>query len=361
MRVSLLTLHRVRNYGSVLQSLATQNLLRQLGHDVTVIDYWRPDLLDSAGDYFARSRWARYPFMRIPFRIAKGKWLRRNREVFNSFVESHLSLTRERYYSIDDLARLPSADIYIVGSDQVWNEHYNRGSSDPFFLAFAPPSARKVSFSSSFGTHELPSATENLARLHLPHFEAISVRESHALKVLKDLGLESQHTLDPTLAIGPEFWESFATVDSIGSPGILTYQLNPSDNFDRTVRSLEAKFGLRSTRIDIRHAGRSTRSRRVQPKISDWVGLFRGASHVVTDSFHGVAFSLIFERPFTVILPPTHADRISSLLEVLGLERRVSNGVSDLDDDPIDWDKVSYLLQSMRLDSQQFLRRATCG
>ncbi|TFV84145.1 polysaccharide pyruvyl transferase family protein [Microbacterium sp. dk485] len=358
-KVSLITLHRVKNYGSVLQAFATQELLRQTGAQVEVVDYWRPDLADGVDDYFDRSRWARYPFMRLPFRALKSRWVKRNRIVFNDFIEESFSLSGTRYMSPIELERNPPvADVFCVGSDQVWNGDYNVGGSMPFFLTFAPASARRISFSSSFGRSNLDDATSALARAELPKFAAVSVRERSGVEMLAEMGVESTHTLDPVLAVNPCFWRDFATAPKDNSRRLVVYQLNQSPQFDAVVARAEKKLGVQATRIDIRGSRPSSRHRVTQPTLREWVSLFRHSEYVITDSFHGTAFSLIFNVPFSVVLPGTYGDRLRSVLEVAGLaDRLVSDGVS-CDSSAINWSLVNSRLDAARGASREYLDRA---
>ncbi|WP_160297657.1 polysaccharide pyruvyl transferase family protein [Demequina salsinemoris] len=350
----------MKNYGSVLQSYATQRLIEELGYECEFVDYWRPDLLDSVDDYFQKSRWSSYPLLRIPFRVVRARWVERNHAVFNGFVDDFLNVSPNSYYNAQELLdNPPIADMYCVGSDQIWNSEYNAGGTAPFFATFAPNGAKRLSFSSSFGKHDALPESRALAVAELPSFSAVSVREAAGVEVLKSLGVRATHTLDPTLVLEPDAWSQFCARAVSPRPSKpLVYQLNRGAEFDRVVKEVEHESRAVATRLDISSAFPVLRASVHQPTVPNWVALFRDASHVVTDSFHGVAFALIFNKPMTVVLPPTYGDRLLSILELAGLQDRVVPRGEAPNFRAIDWSEVNRRVDASRLDSREFLRRA---
>ena len=359
LRVSLLTLHRVKNYGSVLQTFASQHMLRSLGHDVIVTDYWRPDLTDSIDDIATRMGWSS-PLRRRIYKMVWSKWATRNRIVFNDFLEANIVLTGRSYVGYEELvADPPDADLYVVGSDQVWNDDYNVGGSEPYFLAHVPQGAPRFAFSSSFGKAELSTREQDLVQRELRKFRAISVRETSAVEILAGFGIEAEPVADPILAVDPRAWDEIAPPEATTENYVLAYCLNPGREFDRVLQEVAASLGIRSKRIALKTRRPSTNRYVVQPTVYEFVNLFRNARHVVTDSFHGTVFSLVFNRPFTIVLPPKYGERILSILRYLRLEDRVvSSGVLPLLAE-VDWTDVNKGIDEYRLATRTFLARVT--
>lgn len=359
-KISVITLHRVKNYGSVLQAFATQRVLEDLGYEVEFADYWRPDLRDMFDDVVSRSNWNGGSVRRSVYRAAWGHYIDRNRKVFNGFVERHLNLSLRSYYSLDDLQEHPpQADVYCVGSDQVWNDDYNVGGSEPFFLEYAPESSTKIALSSSIGKTEISEQEGALVRRHLPSFTAISVRERSSVDLLEAEGIRAEHVLDPTLMINSRHWGEISEVRSDAGRYLLVYQLNKGAEFEALIRNISRDLGLTPVRLSVKSLARwRTRGRVVQPTVEEYVSLFRNAGHVVTDSFHGTAFSINFNTPFTSFLPPKYGERIESVLEMTGLQRRLATSSTDYDVTPFDWNPVNDQLEGARKRTQDFVESA---
>ena len=181
MRAALVTLHNVRNYGSVLQTLATQRLIERAGAQCSVVDFRREGIGDDAASYFAGSRYARVPLAPQVYSAFRERDARRRSLVFRDFIKRRVRVTSGHYGSFDDLKRFPvdDYDVYCVGSDQVWNIEYNRDNR-PFYLSFLPREARRFSFASSIGMNALPEDEERRARKALSRFSGLSVREARA-------------------------------------------------------------------------------------------------------------------------------------------------------------------------------------
>jgi len=357
-KVALLTLHRVKNYGSVLQTLATQELLKGLGWNVEVTDYWRPDLTDSIDEIAERMGWGS-PVRRRVYRLVWGRWATRNRDVFTGFLNAEVTLSPRSYVGYEELKTDPPvADAYVVGSDQVWNDDYNVGGSEPFFLAHAPSGAPRVAFASSFGKPELNDAERDLVRAHLNRFTAVSVREMSAVGLLAAHGVEATPVADPTLAVSPDLWARVAGSPVVSDPYVLVYRLNASAEFSRVVKSVAASLGVPAKRIALKTRRKSNATRVVQPSVYEFVSLFRQATHVVTDSFHGTVFSLVFRRPFTVVLPPKYGERLRSILSIVGLEDRIVAAGAPPRLDDINWEPVDISLREYRESTHAFLARA---
>ena len=225
--VAMLTLHNVRNYGSVLQAFATQRLIENAGAQCTVIDFRRQGIGDDAASYLSGSRYSRIPLAPRIYAAVRGRDARRRSLVFRDFIARRVHLTSEHYGCFEDLDRIPfqEYEAYCVGSDQVWNIDYNRDNR-PFYLSFLPDGARRFSFSSSIGMVAFPKSEEGRAKEALSLFSGLSVREARAYEYLTSLGLQAEQHVDPTLALPDDYWNRIASAPIVDRPYIAVYQLN---------------------------------------------------------------------------------------------------------------------------------------
>nr|WP_311153672.1 polysaccharide pyruvyl transferase family protein [uncultured Actinomyces sp.] len=342
--VAVLTLHNVRNYGSVLQAFATQELLKEVGARCTVIDFRREGIGDDAASYFAGSRYSNVPLASQAYRVVRGRDARRRSLVFRDFLARRINLTGRHYSSFEELRHFPFDDYnaYCVGSDQVWNIEYNRDNR-PFYLSFLPEGCPRFSFSSSIGLARLPRGEEERAREALSLFDGLSVREVRAYEYLMSLGLRVDQHVDPTLALSPEYWCRTASPPVVAGSYVLVYQLNRNPLLVSAAARLARRTGLPVVRIDYWPTARMPSAKSyITPSVEDFLGLIRNASFVVTDSFHGIAFSHIFETQFAAVPPPRYSGRIMSVLNLLGTDRNLVLSVEQVDDIALSWGVLSF-------------------
>ncbi|UOE44310.1 polysaccharide pyruvyl transferase family protein [Agromyces larvae] len=321
--VNTITRHFTRNYGSFLQTLATQEILRRAGATPRFIDYRQSNVDDTGWSIASRSTVPRFGQVATAlYASVRHSNARHMGRVFESSIQENLTLTRDVYRSIGDLRasdEFDAASAYCVGSDQVWNVIHTHDNG-PYYLEFAPPGAHKFSISSSLGMQRLPSAEEDRLIHALSTFRGVSVREQQTAEYLAELGIAAQSHVDPTLGVSRSFWNEFAGGgDDVQSPYLLVYQLNRGPVFPLVVEALSKKLGLPVVRVEYWSQHRRGSGRKiVLPAARDFVRLFRDASFVVTDSFHGTAFSTIFDRDFVVVPPPRFDGRIRSFLSLTG-------------------------------------------
>ncbi len=360
MKVSLITRHAAINYGSLLQTIATQRSIESLGHECAVIDYIRADedvwtiektLLASKPEWSGSSfKRFLYLVMRQPPSVIAGKRFRAERE-------RYLSLTH-RYSSYDELVGdPPEADVYMTGSDQVWGPVAG-GVYDPaYMLGFASGGARKVAYAASFGKNHLDADAARVMREHLALYDAIAVREDIAVEQLREWGIPSEQVLDPTLLLGADEWralsrESGDSSDGGGLPYVLIYQIHNDRLLSSYAERAAEHLGLPLVRVSpyLHQISRSGKLRYL-PSAGRFIDLLANASCLITDSFHGTAFAISFNVPFVEVLPDTGTTgRAMSLLRMTGLQNRV---LSDPDDvalacDPVDFGEANRVLAEQR-------------
>lgn len=371
-KVALITLHTVSNYGSCLQTYATQRLIESLGREVEVVDYYRADNLPEYAVEKAfqgrrmrslRGLWEKAPWLKRAASVPMGAIVARQRRPFEEFRSSHLNLTR-MYRSADEL-RLepPEADVYCTGSDQVWNSVWNNGFEAPYYLDFAPEGKPRIAFAASIGREEVDEWEKPLMREALSRYKAISMRESSGVDVLRGLGFgDAKLVLDPTLMLGRDEWAGVARMPrGVKRPYLLVYQLNKSKEFVGYVEAMAARYGLDVVKVSygVYDVMRSAKTL-IAPSVEEFVGLFLNASYVVTDSFHATAYSLNFGVPFTAIAPERFSTRIASVLALTGTEDRMLADMSDtaMYERPVDFGRAQGALGAMRAESLSFLKGA---
>ena len=179
-KIDVITLHAVKNYGSVLQTFATQEKLRQLGCEVEVIDYWRADNLDENLLSLHANNHS-FP-LNIIARPILYPTVKRWETVFNGFLDRRISLTHKRYLSNDELLEdLPVADAYCTGSDQTWNSTLNGGILPAYYLDFVPNDKPKFSYAASIGNTSVDDSEASYLADKLSRYDMISVREQLSL------------------------------------------------------------------------------------------------------------------------------------------------------------------------------------
>lgn len=325
--VIAITRHFIRNYGSVLQAFATQELIEDAGHDCQFVDYRQPGVADKARSYFPHT--AGVPVKALAYRLLRARGARARGVRFENFLQEHIRVGAPRYCSPNALqqAHLPEDAHYLVGSDQVWNVEYNRDNG-PYYLDFAPACAQRFSLASSIGMQELPPTEEERLHRALQSFSGISVREQSAADYLNALGLKAVRHVDPTLARTPAQWDAFASaVQRHPMPFLLVYQLNTNPKLVQASTVLAKHLGIPVVRIEYWQTFRGRGAKTImRPTVAEFVACFRDATFVVTDSFHGAAFSINYGKEFVAMLPPKYGTRIDSLLEQFDLtDRRVSS------------------------------------
>ena len=359
MKAAVITLQNIKNYGSMLQAFATQELLKREGIESVMIDYTRPDAL------FWNHIFGYSKHNNLLVGIVKSLILLpteiRYKFLWDSFKKKHLQSTHEKYTTLEELsANPPVADIYCSGSDQVWNSGWNGGLLKEFFLEFAPKDKKRYALASSIGMSKFDeSEMPELSRL-LNEYEAISVRETSGLELVKSLGASNAiNVIDPTLTVDSTFWKQLATAPKRKNPYILIYQLGKDPNIDKYARHMAEKTGLEVVRICIRYdyALRYGKSALI-PSFEEFLTLFANADYVITDSFHATCFSLNFNKKFWCILPDMYQGRILDLLKMMSLEERVvGSDFNNVDiHASIGYDRVNEILNKERSKVAAFYR-----
>ena len=362
MKVAIVTIHRANNYGAVLQAFATQQVLSKVA-EVEMIDYDNRFLFYKLDLFrFSFSMQGLKMFIHDILRFSsRYKAINKFNRFISSFMNLSKKLTREELLN----GKANSYDIYICGSDQIWNSEIvtKDKTLDPiFFLKFAPKGSKKISYASSIGHHIFSDKEEYEVKSFLSDFSMISLREKDGYESISKLlpSHNVQHVLDPTLLITKDEWLDIFNIKQQKSKEryILLYTAPRSRLLKDAVKYFSKEFGLKVISIDqaffplsdvdihIKDAG---------PK--EFIEYFNNAEFIITDSFHGLCFSINFNIPFVAISPGKKSNRLESLVNLLNLEKRLVASSSEFINikKEIYSEKISLNLQKEREISKTLL------
>ncbi|NMM99127.1 polysaccharide pyruvyl transferase family protein [Bifidobacterium olomucense] len=358
MKVEVITLHSIRNYGSVLQTLATQEKFKQYGCEVEFINYMRQDALEK--NFYREFTLNDNPVKSAAKRAVLYPTIHRWRHVFDGFLSKNVTLTKQTYTSEAQLeTNTPKADIYCTGSDQVWNSEWNRGLEEAFYLKFAPDNAKKIAYSASIGRDdfadwEKPEVTKLLSR-----YDAISMREESAVTAVRNLGINNVcHVSDPTLQLERSYWEKMATPPVVNDDYVLIYQLNKNKLFDDFAIRFAKRHHCKLMRVCVRYDQmRLPGSPILIPEVEEFVSLIANARFVITDSFHATAFSLNLNQEVVCIYPGKFSSRLSNILKATNMTHRHLTDFNRLDiaDKHTDFSFINQYFDNERKRGTDFL------
>jgi hypothetical protein len=366
MKISVITLHTVKNYGSVLQTYATQYLLEKLGHEVEFVDFWREFNIDSnllKTSIASSKTWNKNSINRLMFNIIKTPSFARQKKLFNGFLKRYINLTNRCYFSMQDLLKdVPQADVYCTGSDQIWNSNWNNGIIEPFFLEYVPEKKKCIAYAASFGKNVLEEWEKEKTKQLLQKYHAISVREQSGLNILEDLGIKGcVHVLDPTLALNSADWSKITAPPVVKQKYVLVYQLNKNREFDNYAKNFAKNMGLKLIRLGFAFDHFFKPGKLICiPEVEEFLSLIKNAEYIITDSFHGTAFSMNFNKNFAVIYPNHFSTRLQSILSLTDLENRVIDNYNDfcILEQQINYDNVNVILEKERKRTIDFIHNA---
>lgn len=361
MKIAVITMHAVKNYGSVLQTYATEQILKNMGYDVEIINYIRQKNLDEK----LLDTWTRNDNT-IKAALKKAVLLptvKRWKKVFWSYLQNNITLSKHQYtYESDFQAHPVEADIYCTGSDQVWNSGWNDGIDQRFFLDFTPQNKSRAALAASIGSEKLSSHEMETIKPFLEKYQYITLRETSALSIMEQIGIQKSKynlCLDPTLLLSREQWLAHAKMVSHPKKYVLVYQLNHDSNFDEFAKKFAKRKNLELIRICTRYDQVHLPGHAVMiPEVQELLGWFHGAEYIITNSFHATAFSINLNKQFVSVFPNEYGCRIRDILSLFGLEnRRLSEYTQyDIADEPIDYQRVNDILIKEREQSIQTVR-----
>jgi hypothetical protein len=374
MKIGIITLPFNSNYGGLLQAFALQTVLKQMGHEVWSVNR-RNRIMPFKFKVLTSSN-------RLIKSIISGKmgvirsWATAKEELIidqhtNRFLSENIRTT-DFLKSEKDFEKLVryNFEAYVVGSDQVWRPKYSPRLAN-HFLGFIEGAAnpKRISYAASFGVDNwefTPEQTDECRKL-LAKFYAVSVREDSAVKLCKEnFGINATQVLDPTILLPKEEYIRLVEKDNIPKCDgtLLTYVLDKSADKQEFIKKILVETGLTEVSIMpkslFRDAGRKKINDCIYPPVTAWLRGFMDAKYVVTDSFHGMAFAIIFNKPFLALGNTKRGmTRFTSLVKLLGLEDRIILSADSYLTErlyvPIDFQKVNEILKTKQLDAFKFL------
>ena len=353
MKILTVTNTSTNNYGSVLQAFALQKKLAELGADAYVLRKNGPtkSMLQKLLSYFTTKHYS----VKDKLAIRKSrKQYAKKRSKLNEFYANNIqSLVCHSLNEASILAE--AADVLLAGSDLIWSSDADM-LSEFTTLQFGPAELKRFSYAASVGAEKYDESSEKIIRKGLANFSAVSVRESSTVNLIQGLTCKNViQNIDPVFLFDSSFWDNVAAKRIIENPYILVYVLRPEPLTLAAARKLSEITGKEifviSNRIidgmnNITDAG-----------AEDWLSYIKNADYVLTNSFHGTAFAVVFKKRFLAVAIEGNGIRVSDFLASIGLENRIALSLDDVEkiDEPVDWESVDELLKEQRNSASSYL------
>lgn len=367
MKVLTVTTYNVYNYGAALQAYALQQYLLSQGHESLLLNY-QPEYLTRKYDYRwvnPESKMSRFAATRFVYRILKflqrQTTLKRKR-AFDDFVARELRQTELYVSSRQVMDEPPAADVFVAGSDQIWNTFYDAGRDPVFYLAFARPE-QKVAYAASFSFVEIAQdIKEQLARW-LSDFKAIGVREFHGLDILHQLNLEGQWVLDPVFLLDVAQWKKMMLPFEKREPYLLIYDFEGNPELKAFAKRYAASKNLRIYSINDTYPRLYADRNFSNGGPRDFLTLIYNCDAFVSNSFHGTAFAIMFNKPVYVFERHRHKvnSRMESLTRLFGISDCILRSASDCEEAlqrTWDFSEINEVMVHEASKSREFLKQA---
>ncbi len=360
MKIGIVTQPLLNNYGGMLQNFAMQRALAKLGHEAITIDYIPRMSVGRFVKIWIRNHLYNL-FHSTPRPIPTSRVSRTRHPHFAAFADKHISLTKAVHGYSPKLVSEYQFDAILSGSDQVWRPRYNRKVLTNMYLDFVKDNmgVKRIAYAASFGVDnwEYRPLKSRKCRKYAKKLDAISVREESGVTLCRDnLRVEAIEVLDPTLLLAAEdYMQTCTSVPRSEERYVAAYIL---DATPEKIALVEREAARRGVACRIYGAGDQ-----VELSVEEWLAMFRDAECIVTDSFHGCVFSIIFRKEFAAIINRKRgASRFISLFGKFGLLDRVVIDAErgSFPAEPIDWAKVESSLQQWQKRSINYLNKALC-
>lgn len=335
MKVGILTFHDAHNYGAVLQAYALKKYIKQLGYDVNVINYHHETIPDGFPKENNEERWYE----------------------FDKFIKELTDYEESVHTCEEDLEKL-DIDFWICGSDQIWNTEITRGFNKGFFLDFET-NGRKISYAVSMGISSLPKEQEDDFKNSINKLDCISVREE-TLKQYAEKFTEKEvtKTLDPTLLLESKDYDDLILDNKYGEY-VLIYALGPDDRLTQIAKKVANEKNKKIIELNDNKKENYFCQQVSNAGPKEFLTLIKNAKAIITNSFHGTIFSIIFEREFYTITRLNRNSRMENILDIVEMRDRLIDKIEELDNvKEQDYEKASKKLKKEKEKSQEFLKKA---
>ena len=343
MKTAIVTFPRAINYGTALQAVALQNALEKQGTEAFFLDH-RCEPIDHSDKlfdlkYILKPKYTVAHIINFPTAFKR-------KDKFKKFHKNYMHFCKDNPYT---------ADIVVAGSDQIWN--YNlTGDEYYYFLDFPNQNIKKVAYAGIFGLYQIEERHYEKMKAVFADFDALSVREERARELIEEIaGIDSNVVLDPTLLLTKNDWEKYMAPEK-EKGYIFVYTVFNSDSLWEFAYKLSKETGLPIKTISYSKMHKKKAEYDYTAGPDDWLRYMADADYVVTNSFHGCAFSINFQKQFFFELPPEKSgvgSRLSNITERYGLSERELKK-ADISK-KIDFKKTEELLLKDREDSVAFI------
>lgn len=366
--IGIITYHHYYNYGTMLQTLALQEKVEQLGYQAELIDFKQDNSL-------SRYEMLKLRIKRMPVYIKERKKYRaladsrekikEKNELFEQFYKTYLHVGKKKYTTTQQLMENPPVyDGYVVGSDQTWNP-FVANSPEAFFLPFVENKSKKGSYGPSLAVKSLSDEKEKEYRKKLSNFSFLSCREQDGAQLLSRITQkEVKCVLDPTLLLSAKEWGKYCEFEIPKEPYILVYFLGEKSEHRRAVEKIQKLTNWKIISLPAAYLEMENNDyKKVWGGPKEFLSLIRGAALICTDSFHGTMFSINFQRNFFSFCKSSDSEessensRLYSALNIFGLSNRIIHNMDNLtaEDISIDYKNVIPILEEQRRDSIEYL------
>lgn len=371
MKIKTITTWADYNYGASLQAYALLTYLQSQGHDVELIKFL-PHYQTRMYDYMwvnPESKASRHLITRWIYRVAKfaqRMTTLKRKKVFDEFNFKTLNTTVATYRSYEELcANPPEADLYIVGSDQVWNVLYDAGRDPSFFLEFVK-TGKKASYAASFSYLDIDENNKKRIAASLAKFEGVAVREYQGRDLLKSMGIESTWVLDPVFLLSLSDWDRLASetdnsIYNVSEKYVLIYDFEGNEILKRFAQEYANAHNLKIYAITDKYPLKYAHKNFKDAGPKEFVKMISGCEAFISNSFHGTAFSIMYHKPVFVFNRHRHKvnSRMESLLTLFELKDCIVTEDTDFGTvmtKSFDWEKVEMIRKKNLAMSVQYLK-----
>lgn len=357
MKIHIITIHHIHNFGSVFQAYCLQKYLLGLGHDVEIIDY-RPSYYNSG----------RNKLKSFIGKVLNLKTYISRKRKYDDFIKNNDILSQKTYFNESQLQTeyKNSNDLFIAGGDQLWNSYHPCGKDDAYKLLFTN-SPHKMAIGTSLGRNNQSADELNELSKRIELFKSVFLREKSTVDTLsKYISIPCKHVIDPVGLLNVDELKRMAVKPNDTKPYAVMYLADSGELLDQSIKSLS-----RDRRLKIVHIC-GFRKKCYCDKFEkdtgpqELLGYILYSDFVISASFHATLFSIIFNKPFATLLPNVQTnERIESLLKYFGLENRIVKNVNDIGrlNQTIDFEPVNEKLDLFRAESKEYIEKALtlCG
>ncbi|MDF2539555.1 MAG: hypothetical protein K0S76_2576 [Herbinix sp.] len=361
MKVGVITFHSANNYGATLQTWALQKVLKDYGLDSGVIHY-HPDIIDKLYDPMQLQTGIRRKIKNLAISVTNNESLIRYQK-FQNFLSKNFNLIGD-YRTYPELKQAGlDLDAYIVGSDQVWNVDHTDGFDPAYFLDFAEKDKIKISYAASIGKDYIHSKIKQEVRNSLTSYTGISVRERSVLEAVQELTDKTvEVVLDPTLLLKKADYEEIKTETMIREPYILVYMIEKNDQVISLANKISIALGIPVIQRRPTPGFVNELPPFYTADTGEFLGLIESATCVITNSFHGTVFSILYEKPFVSMLHSDTGSRTVDLLNELNLQSHILYDIKDFKDFNMfqieDLKELHKRIEKLQKASNEFLLRS---